>query len=138
MAPDPKAMCDSQAGWLQVAKAHKTGTSCAPAANSVISRQLLERRQALGDYETQIDLGDEAADNYGQCAELGSVDQNSGMFARRQYAAQLHYAHEAQRSQLAAGLLLHNATLSSSEWLDLAAKAMAAAAIIYPGPKESR
>lgn len=110
--------------------------------------------------EAQIDLGDEAADNFrvydsdpeqpsmgryeAAChlqRELlgagGTYDPGFAAGLASQVAAQRKFAVNGQRALLAADLLRANAGLPVAEWSGIATKALAAATIIYPDPEEA-
>lgn len=103
------------------------------------------------DNETQINLGDEAADEFGRLRgsgleasfgqrAMGAEDYDrdlAGAFAA-QVAAQRGFANEGMRMALAANLLRGwTRDAHPDKWVEVAEKALAAAAIIYPDPKES-
>lgn len=110
--------------------------------------------------ETQIELGDEAANGFGEQPPAGRCETayrdlfgrdfaagpaaQQGRYAAlgaasvaKQAQAMARFAIDGQRALLAADLLRANAGLPIAEWSDIAAKALAAAAIIYPDPKEA-
>lgn len=91
------------------------------------------------DYETQIDLGDKAADNFGPIYDP-SMEESQGRYnpTRPVFLDERREA-EGQRRSLAASLLVSAAGEQSTEkWAETATRALAAAAIIYPDPKEEK